>query len=318
MDDKSETLKGKTMPVPYHSAGTSILEPGLGHERSLEAICTEINRQLLTDHVRCNAAYALRLQAHLRDPRSPCREVLARDYYKLAIIESSRGIDDDGDFDHEGKFLPYLKGVLFDLFEIERVENFHPEQISQVLKDEQRSLFCFLDAQDLSETDIQFLRGFTQELHRVLLLCPSGGTRFRPTPGLRMLTGNRAGQSIELNPDVTTIGRSPDSHLIVEEKMVSRRHAEIRKAGERFALVDLHSRNFTFLNGRRLDPDEPPPILAANDKIRICDVEFAFVSDLSREGRSRDGDPTIGAMKPGSDPYGSSIEILEISSAQDH
>ena len=39
-------------------------------------------------------------------------------------------------------------------------------------------------------------------------------------------------------------------------------------------------RNFTFLNGRKIDPDEPPPALSANDRIKICEVEFAFYHQI--------------------------------------
>ncbi len=72
------------------------------------------------------------------------------------------------------------------------------------------------------------------------------------------------------------IGRLQECQLVLDPNGVSRKHAEIRRLGDRYVLVDLHSRNFTFLNGRKIDPDEPPPPLRANDRIKICDVEFVF------------------------------------------
>lgn len=74
--------------------------------------------------------------------------------------------------------------------------------------------------------------------------------------------------------DVTSIGR-PDS--IVEnypdievelDDGVSRRHAEIRRTGDGFALVDVGSTNGTILNGEMLAPDQPTP-LTPGDRIRI-------------------------------------------------
>ena len=93
---------------------------------------------------------------------------------------------------------------------------------------------------------------------------------------LKKVSPEPAGQLIEIKGDPLVIGRLQECQVILDSTGVSRKHAEIRRAGDRFTLVDLHSRNFTFLNGRKIDPDEPPPVLAANDRIKICDVEFVF------------------------------------------
>ena len=47
----------------------------------------------------------------------------------------------------------------------------------------------------------------------------------------------------------TTLGRSIDCDCVVENPSVSRRHAELRRVGERWLLRDLGSRNGTRLNG---------------------------------------------------------------------
>ena len=96
---------------------------------------------------------------------------------------------------------------------------------------------------------------------------------------LKKVTGEPAGQLIELKADPIVIGRLQECQIILDSTGVSRKHAEIRRAGDAFALVDLHSRNITKLNGRKLDPDDAHPILAANDRIKICDVEFVFFLD---------------------------------------
>ena len=71
------------------------------------------------------------------------------------------------------------------------------------------------------------------------------------------------------------IGRLPECTSSSTEQGVSRRHAVIRKDGDGFVLVDLNSRNFTFLNHRQIPPDQPHP-LKQSDRITICDVEFVF------------------------------------------
>ena len=47
---------------------------------------------------------------------------------------------------------------------------------------------------------------------------------------LKRVTGEPAGQLIELKHDVTVIGRSPECQIILDPNGVSRRHAEIKKS----------------------------------------------------------------------------------------
>ncbi|HEY2158279.1 MAG TPA: FHA domain-containing protein, partial [Isosphaeraceae bacterium] len=103
---------------------------------------------------------------------------------------------------------------------------------------------------------------------------------------LKKVTGETAGQIFELKEDATVIGRDPKCAVILDSTGVSRRHAELRRQGEGFAVVDLGSRNKTKLNGRVLDPETPYPV-AANDRIEICDVVFAFYLAPPREPDKR-------------------------------
>ena len=49
-----------------------------------------------------------------------------------------------------------------------------------------------------------------------------------------------------------TIGKLPDNHLVIDN-MVSRHHAKIiMDKGGRFELVDLGSKNGTYVNGRKI------------------------------------------------------------------
>lgn len=52
---------------------------------------------------------------------------------------------------------------------------------------------------------------------------------------------------------VFTIGRSPECDLPLRDQTVSWRHAELRRAGEAWVLVDLGSTNGTRVNGWRAD-----------------------------------------------------------------
>jgi len=54
---------------------------------------------------------------------------------------------------------------------------------------------------------------------------------------------------IELGGKPTTLGRSKECTLPIEDTMLSRKHCEIRYSNGHFMLVDLKSKNGTFVNG---------------------------------------------------------------------
>jgi hypothetical protein len=77
---------------------------------------------------------------------------------------------------------------------------------------------------------------------------------------------------VELNADILTIGRLPDCDITVEDANVSRKHAEIRPAGDGFVVVDLGSTNGTRVNGVRVDQRE----LADGDELAFGSIRIAF------------------------------------------
>ncbi len=50
-----------------------------------------------------------------------------------------------------------------------------------------------------------------------------------------------------------TIGRAPENILVLEDLLVSRRHAVLRRSGSNWELVDLGSANGTYVNGTRVN-----------------------------------------------------------------
>jgi serine phosphatase RsbU (regulator of sigma subunit)/pSer/pThr/pTyr-binding forkhead associated (FHA) protein len=94
---------------------------------------------------------------------------------------------------------------------------------------------------------------------------------------LKQVTGELAGRLVELTSDVTVIGRLPECGIILTTSGVSRRHAEIRKSGQAFVLVDLNSLNKTVLNDTALQSGADYPLKEA-DVIRIGGVDFIYYS----------------------------------------
>ena len=88
-------------------------------------------------------------------------------------------------------------------------------------------------------------------------------------------------QWIELKNSLVVIGRDPTSDVVLGLNGVSRRHAEIHRYNQGYAVMDPGSRNRTYLNGSLLEHNTQYP-LRHNDQINICDVEFTFVDPAAK------------------------------------
>ncbi|MFI9099528.1 FHA domain-containing protein [Streptomyces fildesensis] len=75
------------------------------------------------------------------------------------------------------------------------------------------------------------------------------------------------------------IGRAPDSDLVVDELVVSRRHAELRAGPDGYEIVDLGSHNGTYLNGQ---PVARAPVIPG-DIVGIGHSAFCLVGDELQE-----------------------------------
>src|SRR5712671_3914185 len=64
----------------------------------------------------------------------------------------------------------------------------------------------------------------------------------------------RQARRIELNREVTRLGRDPEGEVVIDAAaaVVSRRHAEIKKTGDQFFISDLKSFNGTLVHGKRI------------------------------------------------------------------
>jgi len=75
-----------------------------------------------------------------------------------------------------------------------------------------------------------------------------------------------SGERLAVRMGKTTVGRSPENDLYLDDPQISRQHAEITWDGARCLVTDLNSRNGTFVNGRRLMPNLPE-LLRPGDRI---------------------------------------------------
>lgn len=86
----------------------------------------------------------------------------------------------------------------------------------------------------------------------------------------------RKEQKISIDKESITIGRTDNCDIVLDNKSVSRKHAEVVRMKKSFFLVDSESGNGTFLNGRKLKPHEKNP-LSPNDRFQIEDFDIRFV-----------------------------------------
>ncbi len=80
----------------------------------------------------------------------------------------------------------------------------------------------------------------------------------------------------ELDARVTVLGRSSECDVVVDDPHVSRRHAEIRRIGDGYSLVDLSSTNGTEVNGQRIQETA----LMSGDVIGVGTTKITFERHL--------------------------------------
>jgi transcriptional regulator with GAF, ATPase, and Fis domain len=93
------------------------------------------------------------------------------------------------------------------------------------------------------------------------------------TPRLIAHSGPLRGETLLLNEDEILVGRDSSARICLADLGVSRQHCRIRKADDQFWIVDLESRNGTFVNGVPIKER----CLAHGDQIRIGDSSFLFL-----------------------------------------
>jgi pSer/pThr/pTyr-binding forkhead associated (FHA) protein len=107
--------------------------------------------------------------------------------------------------------------------------------------------------------------------------------------GLIVQREGRIERVVPWSEELLTVGRSADCDLVLGQDEVSRRHAQLRRSGERYEVHDLGSVNGTLVNGHRVDRR----ILEVGDVIQIEGYQLTFVIDR---------EPLDGVMKPASAP----------------
>ncbi|MGE5690629.1 MAG: FHA domain-containing protein [Pseudomonadota bacterium] len=87
--------------------------------------------------------------------------------------------------------------------------------------------------------------------------------------------GGRSGETFHPQGERTTIGRSPDCGIFLDDVTVSRRHAVLVEREGGFAIEDQGSLNGTFVNRRRIEGEQR---LTDGDEVQIGKYRLTFLS----------------------------------------
>ena len=99
-------------------------------------------------------------------------------------------------------------------------------------------------------------------------------------PSLRVLEGPGAGTDIALGEPETVVGRDKTADISLLDTMVSRLHAKIVVEGQEAAIVDLQSRNGTFVNRLPIDRHQ----LMDGDELSIGETIFIYQAEETSIG----------------------------------
>lgn len=74
---------------------------------------------------------------------------------------------------------------------------------------------------------------------------------------------------------VTSLGRWQDNDVVIDDRWVSRYHAQVRRQGDQYLIQDMDSKNGTLVNGQRITT---PTVLTDGDEIQVTPlIKLTFV-----------------------------------------
>ena len=83
--------------------------------------------------------------------------------------------------------------------------------------------------------------------------------------------------SFPLTRDTYTLGRHRNNDIVISDPKVSSFHARIDRSAEGFVLVDLKSRNGSYINGKRIETG----LLKTGDEVRMGTARLAYKVDYT-------------------------------------
>jgi adenylate cyclase len=98
---------------------------------------------------------------------------------------------------------------------------------------------------------------------------------------------------VELKKSKVTIGRLSDNDIVIKDNAISRSHAEILLKDNHYVIMDLGTRNGTWLNGKRIVQSS----IKNKDTIRLGETTLTFKEDTSQIIMDKDRDAEAMVVK---------------------
>ena len=124
------------------------------------------------------------------------------------------------------------------------------------------------------------------EMTQSMLIPPSQSAeseQVRPIEAFLILAG---GEHTPLNQQQITIGRASDCDLIINDRAISRHHAQLRWQFSRWMLYDLGSRGGSFINNQPIQAST----LQSGDVIRLSHITLIYGEEAKVKNEQHDGE----------------------------
>jgi pSer/pThr/pTyr-binding forkhead associated (FHA) protein len=95
--------------------------------------------------------------------------------------------------------------------------------------------------------------------------------------------GPNAGSRFQLDKEVVSAGRHPQSDIFLDDVTVSRRHAEFRRTPQGYEVSDVGSLNGTYVNREPIESST----LSNGDEVQIGKFRLVFLTGSQPVGEAR-------------------------------
>ncbi len=110
-----------------------------------------------------------------------------------------------------------------------------------------------------------------------------------------------AWREMTLEPGTYLIGRSPEAHILLPDRLVSRRHARISYFDGKWYIQDIGSRNGTYVKGEDIRGKGPIPIPDSGLEVLLGTtiLELKPLEDIGGERETSKGETGRGKAPSG-------------------
>jgi len=127
---------------------------------------------------------------------------------------------------------------------------------------------------------------------------------------IEFTSGQMAGRKLTLSGDKYTMGRKSGLDITLQDDSCSGDHAELRREGGEWKIVDHHSSNGTWLNDQKISSET----LSVGDVVQVGNTKFVFLGG----DRPAEQKPVARVQEPLAEPSASGDELALVEKMRAH